>query len=337
MYAGSRSSAGYAAAFAFLAIVSAGLACSDRSPTTTSDEWTQATLVGLQVRQTAVLFDSSGVVHRDTRLITTPKALGLQQPELLPPDRKAGITVRHFRDATGSLHSIGLYRDRDGWPIRETYLFQNGRIRAIVSARHEQRGGGFVRRALRITTFDQNGRPDRQLDLKPSGNHLGVREQQGRPLMALLADAAAVVLPKTLHAEEVPSACLSEWLESTSATLALAVANTALTAAVGGCVPSKGTLCPTIELAFTAWVAALAKWNTALDKLVLCIEKNRKPTGDDAAVTGGSESEGGSGATNPVGTSPSGDGIEEFIQNAIASGNFWCSASGDYCVYLAAT
>jgi hypothetical protein len=106
-----------------------------------------------------------------------------------------------------------------------------------------------------------------------------------------------------------------------------------LTAASVGCV--SVVTCPVAAGALVVWLQALDKWQVALDKLTDCIAYNKMLTAS-LGGGGGSDPYGPSGphsSDDPDGYYSTNVTVEQFIDDAIASGNYACS--GDSCVYYA--
>jgi hypothetical protein len=245
-------------------------------------------------------------------------------------DFRSTVVVRHFKDARGRTHTIGFIPDPSGRPPEFVYAFENGRIVRIVGSSYQRSAGGWRRIRTRITSFDTTGRVALQTVLAPARTAM-----VGTQVTRFAADAARVLIqlvtPRPLYAEET-APCTAEWLTYAAVSFALASASTGLVVAIAACTESAGTLpvCGTIETLTAAFLAALAAWNVALDKLIACQLRNA------SATTSGGSTTGGSSITRPddeeeiIGGTKT---VTQFIEDAMTSGNYSCS--GDRCVYYA--
>jgi hypothetical protein len=252
-------------------------------------------------------------------------------------DAPGRVRVRHFKDARGKLHSIGARLDGSGKPPEFVYAFENGRIRAVVSAKHERRQGKWFKVRSRITMFDSVGVPSLQVDLGPEGHRSAATG--GRPSVPTdaLKRLGTFLLPAELHAatpmEEGP--CFSEWLTYSATSLVVAGASVTLAAAVAACASTR-TGCTALDKPATIWLGAVATWNVSLDKLAACLLK--------ADLDAENRTLGGRVSSSDGGATPSYEEellrtkrtVEDFIADAVASGHFYCTTSGNYCVYYAA-
>jgi hypothetical protein len=336
-------------AVAALAAACAVSACTRdaHAPAIGQDEWADMTLAGLEMRQTLTTFEPGQPPRTWSRVGRFPQTGAFTRASDGEQFRgRSGVIQRHYRDKDGRTQTVALRYEGRGEPAKGIYVFEDGKIRAVVSPKYVRRGDAFERRAMRITFFDSTGVPTRQLTLEANSRGAFVPSVPlpGSRFRELARDALALVLPATLHAEEIPSACTSEWVSYGAASFGLAAANTALTASILGCPATAGAACATFEVAFVAWTVAVAKWSEALDKLAKCIELNKKKPGDEEVTDpnnlGGDGGGGGGGLTEEElerERAALEDTVDEFINLSIASGNYWCNESGDYCVYYGMT
>jgi hypothetical protein len=318
--------------FLFLTLTQA---CRDIG-TTPSDDWTARTSVGMKVRSQLVAFDQSrrfelggvaepGSVTRMPNLTMPAHSSAFVEPG-------ANIVVRHFRKS-GRLHSIGAVFDGDGRPPKLVYAFEDGRIRAVVSSKYTRVAGRWQRTHSRITYFDSTGTPRLQASSQPFTEANSSQQPAfwaGSAPRDLLELARHALVPRELHAET--GGCLGEWLVYLAASGALALASSTVSGAVAACLgggPLAPTACATVEAAAVAWAGALAAWNAALDKLAVCESKNSwVPTGGGSRESSSGDS--GEGDRNGESTA-----VVDFINTAIRTGNYYCTDSGDYCVFYA--
>lgn len=328
-----------------LGVATTIVACVDatRPATDAPDGSTGSAVVGLLVRsELTLLANGKPSVVRDTTHSTyVPVVYGfgsLRSPSMNSGARtKTRTVIRHFKERSGVTTSIGLYFDRPDAPPKLIYVFENGRIRAIVSPSFQRHGKGYVRTKAKLTLFSKEGIPFAQVS-QSVGRSATIESRSASSRLAVateaVQDVAQMFLPRQLHAQEVDAACFSQWVSYTATSVALAAAITALTAVAPVCI-STGVGCAAAGAAFLAWTAALDEWNASLDKLAACLEANSRPNDDSVLPGGGGGGSGGGGAPWGDPNDPIEKIVAEFIDNAVASGNYWCSASGDHCVYYA--
>jgi hypothetical protein len=329
-----------------LLLVSVGaiVSCRDSAAPSERDPWSDQAVVSLQVRSELASYvtgerRSLGVSLGAVQLRAFPERTPPRIASRLKASKTHSVTVKHFKGRGGAVLSIGAVTDGSTKPPQLIYAFENGRIRSIVSSEYARHGRRWMRSKSRMTYFDSTGHPI----LQSEANHTRLSEtaspKPGSRVFArdVLAHSLSLLLPRPLYAED--TACVSEWITYAAASGVLASASTALSGAVGGCAaggPLAPAFCASIDKLTVAWMAALAAWSVALDKLVACREK--LPDED----TGGNVDGGGSGGAGdgppPLGDDPMDSTtktVMEFIEDAIEKGNLYCSGSGEYCIYYA--
>jgi len=342
-----------AAFIAPLLFLGAGMAvaCRDAGAPSNADEWAGQTLVSMKVRTEITGYGSGKPQQVGSSTTSIPMVV-------FPDGRKTGATfsraatkghnirVRHFKDNQGRVLSVGLVHDGTGRPPTLAYLFENGKIRTILSSAYQRHGRGWVRLNSRITYFDSTGRPQFQAIARPEQSAQSDWDA-GRIRLAkagadILALTGKLLFPKQLHAEE--AGCVTEWLAYSAASFVVASASIALAAVETTCTaggPVVAAVCA--EKLMATWLAAVAAWSLTLDKLVLCQEKQPGTAegGDGGAGSGdgadgsgsGSGSGGGWDGGDQYSPQPETQTVIDFINDAIAKWNFYCSESGDYCVF----
>jgi len=273
----------------------------------TQDDWAEAAAVGVQIHSEPSLHTSG---HR-TR-------------------GGHSVRVRNVRNERGLAFNVASVFDGDG-PPKLTFIFENGRIRAIVANAYKRVGNGWVLQRTKTTAFGEDGHPLLQLKSEaapPAGTLAAVSAAHPDALM-LLGNPSASLLGE--------ATCVSEWTVYALASGLVAAATTAFTTETAACLaggPAALIACPAAAKAATALSAAIIAWNTALDKLEACLEKGT----DDASMTGTNTFDGGIGGGGGGWDEPGSDlatVIDQFIDEAYALGNYTCSASGDHCIYYA--
>lgn len=317
-----------------LFILAALAACQDSAGTAPlADEWAQGIAASVQV--------SADIQYlKDGKKTQVHHATARQPVRIFGPrvslrgdaTHEPRTTVRHSRQRDGTVHSIGLHYPRGAKLPAFVYLFENGRIRTIVGLSYGRHGMGYYRRHSRVTTFDSLGQPTAQASLAADRVALGSPARVQHAL-GVVADAAKVLLPRELHAaEEEGGPCNSEYVSYAIASASLALATTLLEAALYTCATAKVpqlTCVAAIPLS-SAWLSALDKWNQALDKLIACTNKAREET-----------SSGRGGTFDDFNDEQEEDPelrrtVEEFIDDALESGNYKCTSDGTTCTYYAA-
>lgn len=322
-----------------LACLCVTVACSDIQPPAAHDAEAEQAVVSLRVR--ADLWDvssptrakvGSGTFEAQTALIPDAGPMAALRHN---SDARNRIRVRHFKDARGNLHSIGAVVDPSGQPPAFLYAFENGRIRAVMASKYEKRGGKWLKVRSRITTFDSTGVPALQADLKPETVGATSLNQRTRSPIDALRRLGDSFLPSELHAATMATeeACFSEWLTYSATGFAVASASSALTAAVAACVTTR-TGCTSIEKLFGVWLGAVAVWNVSLDKLQACLLREwiNETNSDGGRVSG--DTDGGSPSMEDE-MNRTKKIVEDFIADAVASGHYYCTDDGSYCVYYA--
>ena len=334
----SRRAAAILVAFALFA--AAATACSDSTHPGSSDESSGIALVGVQVRSQL----SSASARGQSVVQLPPRTSSVPVVQFAKSNRSRGprTVIRHTKDSSGATISFGLYYERPAGPPSLIYIFANGRIQAIVSPRYRPHGTGFVRTHSRTTVFSDDGTPIRQIVQSFEGGVAGLPVGSGAHLGAVsraARDALNHLLPRPLHAAAYEAACVSEWLTYLAASAALAAATATLELVAPACLTGVG--CALTIPAFVAWLAALDQWNQALDKLISCMDKANDADVTQPLIPGGGGDDGGfdKGGTGETEWPDQDDEtrtVMEFIDDAIASGNFWCSKDGNHCYYYAA-
>ena len=315
------------------------LGCVDSAaPTSLSgDEWASAVAVGVTLRTEMRAFAKGGNGVHETHMSGTASlpvvqgfgpAIGVSASA---SSRKGPRLVsRHFR-RDSVLHSLVFVLDSKGTASR-IFAFENARIKAIVSAEYLAAGRGYVRKRAKTTVFE-NGVPVGQVERIASD----FRPELSPALKASSAGNTAAVADAVLAFEsdrEIESACASEYTSYYIASAALALASTALVAAAPGCATAPGPynpLCLGAGAAFTGFIAALDRWHTALDRLLLCIENEELKRAKEPG--GGTEHEADSESGEGDGELPLRQAVEQFVREAIVAGRYWCTESGDYCIF----
>lgn len=326
---------------------SATSGCADVTPPKPHhDAWADAAVIGVQVRSQLRVFDKGTVVREQsaTDQVKVPVLYGTgwrlpsKGDEAYSRTQSHRTSVRHFRDRSGKTLSLGLSFDRPDAPPSFIYLFENGRIKSIVSPVYQKHGKGFVRVRSRITLFGEDGTPQAQVDLSPretaTAGPLPGRSKFHAKAAEAVKDVGRLFLPQPLHAAEGEEACFSEWVVYAAASGILGSASAAVTAEIAACAGGAAIACAAIERTIVIWLAAMVAWNTALDRLVAC----RELGANDAPVTGGNTGGSGGGSGGGGGMSPDSgrsltNTVNQFIRTAIGAGNYWCSSDGSYCVF----
>ena len=307
------------------------------------DEWNDAVAVSVQVQHTLLAVDGN-------RATPVQTALGASQGVVWSrrQDQSFGAAfttvkrkpiVRHYRDKQGAVHSLAYIADGRGLPER-IFVFERGAIKAIVSPQYVPHSKGYLRKAARTTWF-RDGRPAFQTTGTAVDQVGAMPTRKGFERILLAArDAATVLLPAPAHAEITELGCYSEWTNYMISSAVVAAAATYLMAAAPGCVIATGPLAPACLAAAgyaTAFLTAAAKWSEALDKLLLCIRAEEEAKNDRTIAEGGSEEgesdHSGSLEAETEALSNLNRIIEQFVERAIASGQYFCSEDNNACVY----
>lgn len=317
--------------------VAALLACNDvKGSTAVSDDWAEQTIATMNVRRSVTLFrhgrpnGTESFTHQGSAaVIPAPRTLSALSSESSTGGPQTHL--RHIRDKSGKVHSIGFYYDRPDAPPKFIFQFEEGRIQAVVSAKYKRHGRGFVRTESKLTLFDSAGAPQIQVGESPDSSSLlatSTRWTFSAKVAKALRDVSQLFLPKNAYAEEVAvvdpdGACWSEYASVLTAITALAAAAAALQVAGAACIDTL-VLCPLAAGAIAAFNSALTSYSAALDRLMACR---------------GEPSVGGNGGgVGPSGTLPEdvrrlSAVVQEFIRNAIAAGRSGCTPDATYCVY----
>jgi len=332
------------AAFPVSAVALAFLvACLDLPSTPApADDWAQAVTVSTQLRADLTLLESPERQHISVgpvpSLLPVLRNFGTNTEINGPSLNRGGrgrTTVRHFRHGKDSVTSVALYFDQPNAPPRFIYVFENARIRAIVSPKYMRRGAGHVRTASRVTVFAPNGDPSYQADLGSDVEHAASGGTAPTNLDRTAADASHTAASFDIQEGDVPEGCFSLWISYISASAALAAAIATLKATVASCVTI--VTCPLAIPVGLAVVYATDKWQIALDRLTDCFEAEKARNATPPPGGGGSSPDERSGISrtenewNESTTST----VNAFIDNAIASNNYSCSSDGTRCVYYA--
>lgn len=323
------------------------VSCTDvtRPSVKSSDDWVEKTMVSLELR-TQVSTISGGTITRGSPTMSralVPVFIGANDPQGPMMSRAAsGADVRHMRTKDGRLLSVARIRDANDRPVRKTYFFENGVIRAVESANYARYGRGWLRTSSRLSLFDSLGRPVAQVDTRSDSTVTASRWQRAASLRNALADAttaiAKAVAPTELHAEEIP--CATEWFAVASASLVVAEFLAVLTTLAASCYEGVLTSCPQIAAAASKVLGAMGALNLAWDKLRECrqkIEQIQPPQDSTQYPNGGSNAdesdpwvdEGDTLYRETLRT------VDEFIKEAEAAGRFACSSDGNICLYYA--
>ena len=317
---------------AVLLLVAVGVACSDvHGPGARPDEWASATVLAMEVRSEvrylkdgAVIGTQSQTARGSAVVLRGFDPVGSQNAALRRSNRPL---IRHHKGADGKVRSLAVVLNENRLPGM-VYSFENGVIQTVVSSAYQRRGAGYVRTKARATVF-KDGKPLLQVDQSATPSETAMQSTRGllRGTVRALGDVASVFLPTPLYAAETSAGCFSEWLTYVAAAAGLAVA----IAAAQTC----GTVPPACIAAGVALLAALDKWNIALDKYLECdLAKAKAPSESGGAGGDGAEDEDLGAAAMASGASLQ-DTINQFIQSAVESGNYACGSSG--CIYYAAS
>lgn len=326
--------------FGFIAFLGA---CSDGSPTDAArvDPLAETQAIRVRVNTELTLLQTSGprTVHRRTQL---------GQQSVLPPiraslssgtPRESRTIVKHFRQLGGKTLSLA-WHFRNGAELPTLiYVFENGRIQSVAGLAYSRHGSGYLRRKVRLTTFDSTGKPHGQINVSSDPSGVAIARTPTRDIVVsmreIASDVLSVILPASLHAEEGP--CTSEYLSYLAASAKLAAATAALEITAAGCI-GTGVTCPAAGAAVIAWLDLLDKWNLALDKLLACTEAAKLSTESRTSPDGGSSGDDffdddydafGDADSDVTKT------VQEFIDDSIAAGTFQCSSDGNVCTYYA--
>jgi hypothetical protein len=322
-------------------VVLATLLACDAPTTPPDDNWADAVTTGLQMSANAQFLDVAGqpsiaIGPAPTKAPILRAFRPLASGEAMRQAPGAGdrrTIVRHFRRSRDSVTSIALVHAKDGDPPKFIFVFENGRVSAIVSPKYANRGNGVARASSRVTFFDRNGKATLQADVKesaPKSKHAA----PGSPysaVPAVVADAVEFADEGLATVEGENGPCTSLWITYVTASTVLAAAATALGSSGVGCL-GTGLTCPVLGTAALAWLIALDKWQQALDRLTDCIAASKKT--DTSSGGGGPDTWTGVDADDPYRDTTM--TVTEFIDDAIARGNYACADDGNYCVYYAA-
>jgi hypothetical protein len=319
-------------------------ACSDGEPTSAApvDPMQEIHSVQVRVNTEIALLQISGKtpVHRLTGFAEQRVANSSRWNSMsAAPSDEPRTIVKHFRQADGRTLSLGWYFRKGSEPPTLIYAFVDGRIQTVVGLAYTRHGRGYLRRRVRVTTFDSTGIAQGQINIASESNSgsaasIAIREVAA-VMQGIAADVLSVVLPQELHAEET-GACGSEYLSYLAASVKLAAAAAALQVATASCVTVPGTqpiACPAAGTAFIAFVDMLDRWNRALDKLVACTEAasaDSSPGGDGGGADDGTADDDFFGDYEETKKT-----VEQFISESIASNRYTCSSNGDVCTYYA--
>ncbi|MGH7638115.1 MAG: hypothetical protein ACREOK_10735 [Gemmatimonadaceae bacterium] len=217
------------------------------------------------------------------------------------------------------------------------YTFENGHIQAVVGLAYIRHGNGYLRRKVRVTTFDSTGTPQGQINVASEPTNASVASIPPRDMLsaipAIAADMLSFFFPPQLHAEEGP--CSSEYLSYFAASAKLAVAIAAVQAASAACV-GTGVSCPAAGAAIIVFLDLLDKWNLALDRLVACTDAAKLSNQEGSSLgSSGSDDDSRGDYDSFGGEDDVTKTVQEFIDDSIAEGTYTCSSGGDTCTYYA--
>lgn len=322
-------------AFSLLAVVILSAGCADQSPAP-DETWEGAAALSATVR-------ASGFARNDTAMTPIAHTRREQLPIINFPDRIPGggkVDVRAVHqsvDSAGVTSTFVTLYDKHGGPLKRVYAFRNGKIAFIASPKFKRHAAGWVRSSVRITVFDDTGRPVGQTDHFTEGalghNH-GLRYKARQ-----VADATArLILPAKAHAAEEETACEAEGYLYKAAVWAAATAVATVAIATYKCRNGDASACVGIPTAVSAAAAAAYAAYAAWEKWAACLTNAAKAVPPPPSAMNipelGSFS-GGILTLMPPPPSPGGIdwAINAFIDSAIAAGNVWCSENGDRCIY----
>jgi hypothetical protein len=247
-------------------------------------------------------------------------------------DKGAGRkSHQYFRDDSGHVHSVATVYDDAGAPKR-VYSFRDGKIQFAANPTYERRGSKWVRTALRITYFDDQGNAAALISSSTGGT---------APLPAVEstahADATALIGGNALaHYTEDGRTCGAEDGDY--------------------CGPVEDSYDPcerekrdfiTKSSAASALLIAYAEAMFSCLRLGDADACGRIPSLSAALLTAGKagydaweawqKCKGAGPSRDAIDAEPSYDSfrkaVEEFVAAAERSGTFWCNPDGDYCIY----
>ena len=337
--------AGYRAPLAVVFGVFAFSGCGDVNapPARAADDWAEAAVVSAKLEsQITVLSNGKPVQTRSVfQRADLPVLHGLSAKQFMmagdaPGNNGPRTVVKHFRDRTGLVHSIGIRFDGPGKPPSRFYLFENGHIRSVVNPTYVRHGLGYVRSKARVTYFGADGSPSSQVELRASEIRPKIGLSDASSLRFAIpkgiSDALSVFLPRELHAEETDAGCATEWAAYATAAFALASYTLALAALVESCINGVAESCLLIEQAAIKFGGAMTAALLALDKLAACLEMQKRST-NDSELTGRDEGGDYDQRRDPVDFDRLKRVVEQFIMDSVSAGEYWCSLGGDYCIF----
>lgn len=327
------------------------VACRDaNSPTVRRvDEWAEAVVMRVQLQNELTIYANgqSTRFRPDTHSAELPVIRGFEPaPTALRGEAHSRPSnrprVSHFRDRSGKVHSIAILLDDAGKLPKRIYVFENGRIRNIVSSEYERHGRGYVRSRSRITFFGADGVPNAQTEVRT--NRVGIASaalsDEGKVrLPRVMSDVLAFVLPRLLHAEETDGGCVSEWAIYGVASAAVVATTGAVTAASAACLQGVVGACALVNTAVGKLAASVIAWEFALERLLDCMSRQSSSGESDTLVSDGSRN-GGEEETAPNASDNGGLSreelrriVEQYVSASIAAGEFYCDETGDRCVF----
>lgn len=317
-------------------------ACDDRNPTSAAQvPLDNASATAVQVNVELALMRESRFerAYTNSERRTQPVVPWFADSKANLADDEPRTIVKHFKQSDGKILSLGLYFRKGGRLPAALFSFEDGKIRTAVGLGYTRHGTGHVRRQTRVTTFDASGRPSGRVDIAVAPIRISQAARPARIQLALMqvaTDVLSVFAPQELHAEEV-GPCSSEYLSYLTASIKLAAAIAAVEIAGAACL-TPGTqpiTCPAAGAAFLAFSEALDKWSLALDKLIACTEAAKKS--GSTSSSGGTFTSGGTdvGDDDIDQTQPIEQVVREFIDDAVESGQFFCTEDGEICIFYA--
>ena len=304
------------------------LACGDGSgPTERSpDEWAEGAVMRMRVSGDLTM-GSTGRVQTvaippfvaDVRRYHSPTG---QDVAFATTDKTTQI--RHIRARNGRIYTFAQVRIGNGHPPKRTYLFENGRIRAITTSSYVRRGASWVQKETKMAVFDERGQPVAQFAGEASPQ--SAIHSTASVSKDAVARLAAAFLPATLGAQEL-FACSSEWLAVAAGSLVVADLLALLTAETTACLNGIVVSCGPIPATAAKLLASMAALSLLWDKLRACREAKAQALGGGETMT----------TSEPGITRIEYEELtataQTFIDRSIEAGNYACIDEGNWCVY----
>lgn len=320
--------AGLCLALTLSALGASLVSCGDiGAPASThDDEWADAVSVSMLVRTEGRAFSSDGAmtlaptVNRQVLSVSRPKAM--EQNNALLARGAGSIGIEHVRDSAGHVLSIATVEGESGQPPKRMYLFRDGRIQMVASAKYQRHGNSWIRKSLRLTVLDSSGRPLVQSDTKSAGDAALTGIGSAFRMAAFEGDALGE------GGDGASGICEKErsaWLAKTAIAASI---STPYIVAMYACIAGDPEACVRVYTLGPALIGASQAAFEAWEKWQSCKSSGGFPP---TMASGPAE--------NSVGGKKDGlsNLVDDFVTQAEAAGTYYCSSDGDSCTYFSGT